>query len=373
MGKRVTIYVLINIILLLISILLVYVLVTRYNTNKKNMPIELAWENSTIVQSIQAEYDENKAEEKTNITAVVPKIVEDNQENMINTNNAYFKYYYEQLDSNSKKIYDCIENNIENIKTGTYKIKLPNEVAKVLEEENGNEKLGEQFQSAWDAILMDRVDLFFIDITKLNLEMKITTYGKQKTYSLVISPGSTGNYLDDGFYSEQIVDMSIDKINKIRDQIISELSGDDYNKVKQVHNWIIDNLEYGMEKSDNNAYNIYGALINKEAVCEGYAETFKYVMDAIGIPSILVIGTATNSEGITENHEWNYVKIDGIWYGIDVTWDDPIIKGGGFFTNSVRYKYFLKGKDDMDKNHFPNGKVSSRGMSFKYLELGNSY
>ena len=72
----------------------------------------------------------------------------------------------------------------------------------------------------------------------------------------------------------------------------------------------------------NDIHNIYGALYNKKVVCEGYARTFKYILDGLGIENVLVSGTGTNSSGVTESHAWNYVKIDEKWYGVDVTWDD---------------------------------------------------
>jgi transglutaminase/protease-like cytokinesis protein 3 len=92
-------------------------------------------------------------------------------------------------------------------------------------------------------------------------------------------------------------------------------------------------------------------------------------MDAESIPCVLISGTAQNSEGTTENHEWNYVQLDGKWYAIDVTWDDPIIQGGGYLTNSLKYKYFLKGLNTINKNHFLNGKVSVNGITFTYPNL----
>ena len=35
------------------------------------------------------------------------------------------------------------------------------------------------------------------------------------------------------------------------------------------------------------------------------------------------------------------------------TWDDPVIIGGGYIGNSSKYRYFLKGKEDMEKDHDP--------------------
>ena len=108
---------------------------------------------------------------------------------------------------------------------------------------------------------------------------------------------------------------------------------------------------------------MYGALVNKEAVCEGYAKAFKYLMDQIGVESIVVIGVAQDSNGDTQNHAWNYINFNNVWYAIDVTWDDPVIIGGGILGKRHKYKYFLKGSTTMNKDHteqytfVENGKV----------------
>ena len=117
----------------------------------------------------------------------------------------------------------------------------------------------------------------------------------------------------------------------------------DDEKVKALHDWIIDNLEYDSNMQNINRYNIYGALIDREVVCEGYAKLFKYILDNVGIECVLASGTAVNSEGISERHMWNYVKLEGVWYAVDCTWDDPVIIGNGRVGDEIKYKYFLKG------------------------------
>ena len=108
---------------------------------------------------------------------------------------------------------------------------------------------------------------------------------------------------------------------------------------------------------------MYGAIVNKESVCEGYAKAFKYLMDQVGIESIVIIGDAKDSNGNTQNHAWNYVNLNNTWYAVDSTWDDPVLIGGGTLTKKYKYKYFLKGSTTMSKDHtesytfVDNGKV----------------
>ena len=100
-------------------------------------------------------------------------------------------------------------------------------------------------------------------------------------------------------------------------------------------------------------------------------DTLKYLLDGLEIENVLVSGTATNSNNSTESHAWNYVKLNDKWYAIDVTWDDPIIKGGGVLSDKLRYQYFLKGADNFLKNHNENGYLSQNSMKFEFPKLDN--
>ena len=139
--------------------------------------------------------------------------------------------------------------------------------------------------------------------------------------------------------------------------------------MRYIHDYLIDTIEYEQTVSENNIYNIYGALVLKTCVCEGYAKALQYLLNEAELENIIVTGTATNSDGKTENHAWNYVNIDEKWYAIDTTWDDPVIVGGGKLTNTIRYRYFLKGSNTMDKNHFISAKFTTQGQNFRFPEL----
>ena len=365
--KEEKMYIVINAILLLISLTLITYIYLLIKDNKKAIITEYS---SNAIEST-LEIKKNNIETINSTGTTIPTIKADIQNNeeynfeeVINN-----KYYYNQLNDNAKLIYASIENNLNNMKTGTYKIKLANEVANVLKYDNGEEMLNKDFQSAWDALSLDRMDIFFIDVSKISLNIKKTTHLNNVTYSLAIVSEDETGYLKDGLTSEIDVNSILNQIKDNRDSIIRNVTGDKYSKVLQVHDWIIENLEYSLDIQNANTYNLYGALINKSAVCEGYAEAFKYILDELGIPCILVSGTATNSEGITENHAWNYVQIDEKWYAVDTTWDDPIVKGFGYVTNSVKHKYFLQGSKKMNENHTTRGNITETGQEFEYPEL----
>ena len=162
---------------------------------------------------------------------------------------------------------------------------------------------------------------------------------------------------------------SSQKIEKVKNNIISNKTGNAYDDIKMVHDYLVNNVEYDTSISQSNIYDIYGALVNNVAVCEGYARAFKYIMDEMNIPCVLVIGQGKNSQGQTENHAWNYVELNNKWYAIDVTWDDPVVTGGGGASKESRYKYFLKGSNTFLQDHVPSGQFTPNGKVFEYPDI----
>ncbi|MGN1036973.1 MAG: transglutaminase domain-containing protein [Ruminococcus sp.] len=103
-----------------------------------------------------------------------------------------------------------------------------------------------------------------------------------------------------------------------KNKILQKISGyDDFEKLLYIHDYIAENCTY-IESGKDYIETAYGCLVEKNANCEGYAKAFKYLCDSIGIPCSVTVGIT--SDGI--NHAWNQVQIDGIWYNVDVTWDD---------------------------------------------------
>ena len=278
-----------------------------------------------------------------------------------------FKYYYEQLDENAKIIYEGLENNISNMQTGNYKIDFDKQFNELLHEEDGEKKLNIAFQSAWNAFTYDYVEVFFVDVTKLTLTTQTTAIGGLTTHRVYLSNDENINYLSKTFETPEKVIEERANISKLREQVVNALKGySQYEQIKYLHDWMINNIDYDVTCSKEEIYSIYGALRKGTAVCEGYARAFKYMLDGLGIPCVMVSGTATNSTGDTESHAWNYVKLNGKWYAIDVTWDDPIITGGGFLSKESRYKYFLKGSNNFFVGHKEDGKISENSVQFLF-------
>ena len=290
-----------------------------------------------------------------------------NSTQSIVTNNNRYRYLYEQLNSTSKKIYDKLYENRENLKTGTYRIDFGNEFQKLLVTDNGEKELKKQYQSAIEALIYENPEIFYIEATGMYINIEKITKISGTKYNVYINNGNKANYLTKGFKGKDDVDSYQEQIEKVRDYILSNLEGkNDYEKIKMVHDYLVDSIEYDSTLSQDNIYDIYGALVSRKCVCEGYAKAFQYLMNECEIDNVIVIGTGTNSNNQTESHAWNYVKLDNNWYAVDVTWDDPILIGGGKLPERSKYKYFLKGSNTMNQNHTASGKFTDAGQTFTY-------
>ena len=134
-------------------------------------------------------------------------------------------------------------------------------------------------------------------------------------------------------------------------------AGSTYDKAKYLNDWLTNHNCYSTALGQEHEPDIIrspmsalkGSVGDRGPVCEGYARAFKVLADAAGIPAILVIGDACSAPNTErEAHMWNEVRMDdNKWYGVDVTWNDPVVSGqdpqaqSGFETDA----WFLVGKD----------------------------
>lgn len=98
----------------------------------------------------------------------------------------------------------------------------------------------------------------------------------------------------------------------------------DYDKEYALYVWLTGNVSYDKSHYEKKgaprtSYEPYGPLVQGKGVCLGYAETFRLLMDMVGIECITVTGAAFQNR---ENHAWNMVRLNGEWYCVDPTWDN---------------------------------------------------
>lgn len=126
-------------------------------------------------------------------------------------------------------------------------------------------------------------------------------------------------------------------------QIIAKITNANmtaYQKELAIHDYIITTTSYDYDNLKAHtiparSYTAAGVLINKVAVCQGYSEAFKLLLNLCGIECEIVTGT---SNGI--DHAWNVVKLDNEWYIVDVTYDDPITYDNNKRIEVLQYDYF---------------------------------
>ncbi|MFA5602220.1 MAG: transglutaminase domain-containing protein [Bacilli bacterium] len=132
------------------------------------------------------------------------------------------------------------------------------------------------------------------------------------------------------------------KINQIINKVIKDTMTN-REKVKAIHDYIINNTKYDSKytktgKSNYSSNNAYGALIEGFAICGGYADAMALFLEIFDIKNYKI---ASNT------HIWNYVKLDGKWYHLDLTWDDPVIKNSN--KDRLEHTFFLITTKELEK------------------------
>jgi hypothetical protein len=131
----------------------------------------------------------------------------------------------------------------------------------------------------------------------------------------------------------------LEKCREIIDSLIRE-DMSDYEKELAIHDWLVENTRYDeitlflIHLHDPNNETPYGPLLRGKATCLGYTTAFQLLMDMLELPCITVNGFTRK----VEEHAWNMVELDGDWYCVDVTWDDPAGLSG--LDLKLNHKYF---------------------------------
>ncbi len=141
-------------------------------------------------------------------------------------------------------------------------------------------------------------------------------------------------------YSEE----NIVKINEVVDRVIKENIVDTMTttqKLKIIHDYIIDNTKYDTLKSKNindmtyKSNTAIGVLLEGYGICSGYSDAMGIFLDKLGIDNYKISN---------DTHIWNLVKANNKWLHIDLTWDDPIYE-----QNLNRDTYFLITTAELEK------------------------
>ncbi|KGR75664.1 transglutaminase domain-containing protein [Ureibacillus manganicus] len=130
------------------------------------------------------------------------------------------------------------------------------------------------------------------------------------------------------------------EVNEILSTVKPE-SMTDFEKVKFVNDYIVKNTSYS-EDTNASPHSACAVVSEGKGVCQGYALLALKLLQELGVESKYVVG-----EVYTGGHAWNLVKVDGEWYHLDTTWNDPVPDR----ENTVSYKYFLINDAQMKLDH----------------------
>ena len=265
------------------------------------------------------------------LAAMVPIVASPFSDDSFAAEDGSSTYYYDQLNSNERTIYGMVKDTADTLD--------PADPDSLEMEFDPAEFTGSQLpsvdegQRAFYAFYYDHPEYFWIP-SSIGWE-----YSGDKMSSLTLTCTADT--------SAELTKQKTDVANGV-----SKLTVDGeftYDKVKQIHDWIVSNVKYDSEAVGKNdqpmAHNISGVFVKKTCVCEGYARAFMFMCQKNGIDCIVSIGKGVTDKS-SEAHMWNYIKMeDGKWYCMDVTWDDPLVNDTD--SGKVYYSYFLKGTESV--------------------------
>lgn len=128
----------------------------------------------------------------------------------------------------------------------------------------------------------------------------------------------------------------------------------EHQKVKSLHDWVVLNFAYDPALKYHSAYD--GIRFGR-SVCEGYSLMIFRLLSTAGIAVRIAEGI-----GRKQQHAWNIVRIDGTWYHLDATWDDPVPDRPGI----VGYDYYLLTDREIERTHAINRNISYPRCSQSY-------
>ena len=187
--------------------------------------------------------------------------------------------------------------------------------------------------SSYKSCIDDVVDLANDQETLSNINSFVHPYNSFSSVETKYDPLGKVILKVNKAYTPRQIEETNKKVNEIVSQKIKNTT-DKKEIIKIVHDYVINNSKYDSEKSDKSiskyASNIaYGPLVEGYGLCGGYTDSMAIFLDYYDIPNYKII---------SENHIWNAVYLDGKWYHLDLTWDDPVTADG---TEVLEYTFFL--------------------------------
>lgn len=215
----------------------------------------------------------------------------------------------------------------------------------------------------YHAVLKDHPEIFWV-------------HNHEKIYKTTYSDSDYCTFTPGYIYTESEISEIQNAMEAGFQEVSSLIPADasDYEKVRIVYTYVIDNTQYQASDDDQS---IAGVFWKKEAVCAGYAGAVQYLLERIGVPCIYVDGS---TQGSTEGHAWNIVKLDGEYYYVDATnGDQPDFLNGNAAQleehKTIIYDYFCPFPEEYEKKYIRSEELTvpdctAKDMNFYVLNQG---
>lgn len=280
--------------------------------------------------------------------------------------------FYSTLSPASRAVYDVLVDNLVLLRDGKSELVFyfPDSVSY-------DDLSTTMYQDAMNAFNRDHSEAFWLDMAAMKLTVSQMSDGRLKG---TIAPVEE-TYYTAAYTSAEEVERDAALMEARIDELASAAArfATIYERVLYIHDWLTEHnacSEDGIN-SHMRAFEAVSALEGNltgayRPVCEGYARAFKLLCDELGVPCMLITGEGLSGDR-KESHMWNYVRLDGAWYAVDVTWDDPIyLEDEG----KPRHTYFLIGCETLcdegmafSENHVEIKKLSTHGSDIAYPAL----
>lgn len=237
-------------------------------------------------------------------------------------------YYYTRISKEERLLYDAMLILARNFSADA------DSESRLLDTNPSSEEFAESYTRAYNALMRDHPELFWIAQSKAQYECKyylLPSFGGK--YKVVLTLSDASDSGEEGF-NEDGTSVYLEEEARMDEAAEALLNQVDYSQSQagialQLHDLLIDSAWYNIDAGEYDyAHTAYGALVEDSsgnpggALCDGYALAYEYLLQKAGITCIVISGYAGSSEENTEKHAWNLVKLDDDWYEVDATWDD---------------------------------------------------
>lgn len=231
-------------------------------------------------------------------------------------------FYARRLTGDHRRLYEAC---VDNLSRGVFR-------TTVTLESQSAEEMSAGMEEVLEAVLVGCPELFFVD-----QGVETACGGNSVTLTFKNKYGG-----------ENVSEMN-DRLNGEIDRISGIIGAipDTFGKIHRLNRYLCARVRPN-SSIESRFGDAYGALILREARCEGFAKAAKLILNRVGIESVIASGKAEGDDGTREDHSWNVIAMDGNYYHCDFTWN-----AGGSYAGIPGQEYMFLDDQMIMKNHFP--------------------